>query len=162
MNVVKNNPEMTRLEALKDSLTFRQRRFVEEYVVDFSAVSAALRAGYSKNYSEHRSHELIKHPVIAEYLQAVTESKQSKIVSIDPDYIIAQVVSIIGNGDTKNTDKLRGLELLARHLGMFIDRTEISGPDGEAIKMEQKIKEDVADFTTALTRLAKREENSIN
>ena len=51
---------------------------------------------------------------------------------------------------------LRGHELLARHLGMFIERTEISGPDGEAIKYEEKIKEDVADFTRSIASIANR------
>jgi hypothetical protein len=55
------------------------------------------------------------------------------------------------------TAMLRASELLAKHLGMFIDRQEISGPGGAEIEIkQQKIKEKADDFINLIDRAAKK------
>jgi hypothetical protein len=51
---------------------------------------------------------------------------------------------------------LRAIELAGKSIALWKERQEISGPDGEAIKHEQHIKESVADFTSRISSLAKR------
>lgn len=143
------------IKALVDALTVRQKRFAEEYAVDFNKAGACARAGYSKSYADRQGHLLFKHPGIAAYIDHLTRSKESKIIAVDPDYLIGQLTDIISNQSTKNSDKIRSIELLMKHKGMFIERTEISGPDGEAIEIK-KVEDDIADFTTAIRKLAKR------
>jgi phage terminase small subunit len=41
-----------------------------------------------------------------------------------------------GTIKVKRFDKLKALELLGKHLGMFVERKEISGPNGGAVKAE--------------------------
>jgi phage terminase small subunit len=142
-------------EALALALSPRQRAFAREYVVDFNGSAAAVRAGYSVKYPDRQASQLMKNPGVAAYIDDLTQSKQAKLISVDPEYVVAQVTAIISKADTKDGDKLRALELLARHLGMFIERTEISGKDGEAIEIK-KIEEDVADFTRTIAGLANR------
>lgn len=85
-------------------------------------------------------------------------AERSKGTDVTKDFVLRGIQRTLRLAEEKDnlTALLRGYELLAKHLGMFVDRTEISGPDGEAIRMEQKIKEDVADFTSSIARLARR------
>ena len=48
------------------SLTAKQARFVEEYMVDLNATQAAIRAGYSKKSSYSIGQENLKKPVISD------------------------------------------------------------------------------------------------
>lgn len=51
-----------------DNLTDKQRRFCEEYVVDWNATQAAIRAGYSEKTAEAIGFENLRKPKIAEYI----------------------------------------------------------------------------------------------
>lgn len=136
-------------------LTPRQKAFCQEYVVDFNATQATIRAGYSPKNADKQGYLNLMNEGIRAYISDLTLSKQAKIVSVTPDYIVQKINEIIQKDDGKDADKLRGLELLARHLGMFIDRTEISGKDGEAIKIERAEAES-AELKKAIERLARR------
>lgn len=145
------------MEALSIALTPRQRRFCEEYTVDFNGAAAAVRAGYSPTYPDRQAHLLLRNKGIAAYIDYLTASKAAKIMSVNPDWIIQGIVGIIGKDGGKDNDKLRGYELLARIMGMFIDKQEITGKDGGAIEVEQRrIDEEASDFTNMLKRMANR------
>lgn len=148
--------EANDIEAVKKGLSVRQRRFAEEYVLDFNGTAAAIRAGYATQYADRQAHLLLKHEGVSAYVDDLTRSKGAKIMSIDPDYVIAKVTEIVSGESTKDGDKLRGLELLARHLGMFIDRQEITGKDGGAIELNRKIEEDSAAVISTLKRMGKK------
>lgn len=144
--------DITKLEM---ALSPRQRSFCREYIVDFNGTLAAIRAGYSQNYADRQAHLLLKNRGVAAYIDHLNQSKEAQIVSVNPDYVIQQVTAIISKDGAKDGDRLRGLELLARHLGMFVDRTEISGKDGEAIKY-QEISIEADDFTKKIMDIAGR------
>lgn len=125
------------------------------------AADAARMAGYNKNNPQNANrtgHELLHHPLVQAYM-AETEQALQKRLHLDQDYIIHEIMEIIQktrDGESFNAQAaLRGLELLAKHLGMFTEKVELTGKDGEAIKM-QKVQEDAADFTSRLASLAKR------
>lgn len=142
-------------EALKIALTPRQRAFAHEYVVDFNATAAAIRAGYSVNSVDKQAYILTHHKGVAAYIDHLTASKQAKVMSVNPDYLLQQLSKIISDDLVKTNDKLRSIELYMKHLGMFVDRTEITGKDGEAIRIEQqKIEEESSDFLTKIRRIA--------
>lgn len=145
------------MEALETALSVRQRRFAEEYVIDFNGTAACIRAGYAPTYADRQAHVLLKHKGVSAYIDHLTRSKEAKIVSINPDYLIQKTVAIINKESVKDADALRGIEMLARHLGMFVDRTEITGKDGGAIAIEQqKVAEEAQSFTQQLEALRKR------
>lgn len=146
------------IDAVERGLTVRQRAFAREYVVDYHGAAACIRAGYSVNpeSAKRMATMLLRHEGIQAYITALTASKEAKILSISPDYVIRQVLAIVNADSAKDGDRLRGLELLARHLGMFIDRTEISGVDGGPIEMDQRVQEEAANFTAQLRGLQER------
>lgn len=138
-------------------LTPRERNFCKEYLVDYNATEAGKRAGYQGRNVEKTAHQVSKRPMVMAYIDYLQQAKSDSIAAYDPDYVLSRVAGIIEKAGAKDSDKLRGLELLARHLGMLKDRTEISGPDGEAIAFEQrKIEETAEEFTRNLAAIAKK------
>ena len=143
------------IEGVISKLTLRMRHFAEEYIIDFKGGAAAVRAGYSPRNADQQAYTLMNHAGILAYIEHLSKSKANKIMSVSPDYVLSEVTRIISAIGTKDGDKLRGLELLARHLGMFVDRTEITGKDGGPIAHQETL--DAAnDFTSRITRLSTR------
>lgn len=144
-------------EAVWKHMTSRERAFCQEYLVDYKPTEACIRAGYAKTYANRQAYTLLRKPQIQAGIARLSLSKQAKIVAIDPDYVIARVVEIVNADGSKDSDRLRGLDLLARHLGMFVDKTEITGKDGGAIEvLNRKVEEESATFTERLRQLAER------
>jgi len=145
------------VQSVVDSLTERQRRFCEEYLIDLNATQAVTRAGYSTKYPNRIAFQLMENTAIRIAIDGL-RAERNKGSDVTKDFVLRGIQKAIRLAEESGNLNalLRGHELLARHLGMFIERTEISGPDGDAIKMEQKIKEDVADFTSSIARLARR------
>lgn len=161
-------------------LTPKQIRFVDEYLVDFNATQAAIRAGYSKKTAAFIGAENLKKPKIAEEiarrqkdLQRRTEVTQDRVVkelarvafADASDYVCVETltyenedgtvspIQVVSPKDTdtlsddqraaiasikqgangvevKLCDKIKALELLGRHIGMFNDKLSLSGTDG--------------------------------
>ena len=161
-------------------LTPKQIRFVDEYMVDFNATQAAIRAGYKAKTAHVIGAENLRKPKIAEEiarrqkdLQKRTEISQDRVVkelariafadasdyacietltyenedgTVSPVQIVSpkdtgalsddQRAAIAGikqgaNGiEIKLHDKIKALELLGRHIGMFNDKLSLSGADG--------------------------------
>ncbi len=73
-----------------ENLTDKQRRFVEEYLVDLNATQAAIRAGYSKKTARAVGSENLTKPDIQ---AAVAEAQQarSERTKIDADWVLARL-----------------------------------------------------------------------
>ncbi len=145
------------IQGVIDSLSDRQKLFCEEYLKDLNATQAVTRAGYNTKYPNRVAFQLMENPAIRIAIDGL-RAERTKRTDVTKDFVLRGIQKAIRLAEEAGNLNalLRGHELLARHLGMFVERTEISGPDGEAIKMEQKIKEDVADFTSTIARLAER------
>lgn len=146
------------IQEVIDNLTHRQRRFVEEYLVDFDGAAAVLRAGYGvKPQNAGRlAHEMLHHPGIRAAIDQVT-LERAEHVTVKPEYVIKKIMRTVekAESDNNHTAVLRGCEILARALGMFVERREISGPNGDAIKYEQ-VQEAADAFTSAIAGLIER------
>lgn len=137
-------------------LTTKMENFVNEYFIDFNASQAVLRAGYKTTAPNRLASKLMKHPLVAAAIAQRKEERQEQF-ELTAEYVITKLVAIADkNEDTNAQASLRALELLGKHLGLYKDRQEISGPDGEAIQMEQKVKQNVDEFTRRIAGLAKR------
>lgn len=144
-------------QAVINSLTPLQKRFVEEYLVDFRGKDAVLRAGYRTKNPIEISKQLLKHPAILYAIDALKVERQM-FTDVTKDYVLQKIVNTLEKAEDKDnhTAVLRAAELLAKHLGMFIERTEISGPDGKAIEIEKKTQEEAESFLDMIDRTSKR------
>lgn len=155
------------IPALKLSLTPRQRAFAHEYVVDFNASAAAVRAGYSVNYVDKQAYLLTHHKGVATYIDYLTHSKEAKVMSVNPDYLLQRLSVIMNKEEARDGDKLRAIEMYMKHLGMFIERQEITGKDGGAIEVEQReIQQQADSFLNSIKNMTDRskrdEEKTLN
>jgi len=144
------------LKGKGSKLSPKMNRFIEEYLIDLNPAEAIERAGYKSRYPHQLAKELLAHPLIKVKLEEALSERKSRM-NLSADYVLAELMAIVEATKSDNPNSaLRGLELLGKHLGLYRDRQEISGPDGGAIEMEQKVKENVADFRSRIARLAKR------
>jgi len=167
------------IEQSEFQITDRMKKFVDEYLVDFNATQAAIRAGYSEATAQEQSSQLLARPdiraLIEEAQKEVMERTQTfqdnavaelKIVGFSDlaDFLTVKEGGIVEQKSfdqltkeqtkcikkIKQTvrsshsadgtilhqtavieielhDKLRALELLGRHLGMFNDKLTLDG-----------------------------------
>jgi phage terminase small subunit len=86
------------------SLTARQQRFVNEYLVDLNATQAAIRAGYSKKTAKSVGSENLTKPDIAAAI-AARQAKVAAKLEITQERVAAELAKI---GFANMADYMRG------------------------------------------------------
>lgn len=138
-------------------LTTRQLAFIDSYMVCGVAKDACLKAGYKTKNPTRQGTELLNHPLVKEEIQKRREKLGEKS-QLTVEYLVQKLTEIIQKEQEENPNAaLRAIELAGKHLGMYKDRQEISGPDGEAIRIEeQKVQEEADEFKSRIASIAKR------
>lgn len=136
-------------------LSAKMERFVEEYLLDLNASAAVLRAGYKTRNQNRLAAELMRHPLVKAAIEERTEDRRERM-ELTADYLINKLVFMIEKEGVRDSDALRAIELAGKSLALWKERQEISGPDGDAIQMEQRTEQNVAEFKSKLARLARR------
>lgn len=103
-------------------LTEKQKRFCEEYLIDRNATQAYIRAGYSvkkKITAEQNSSKLLKNTKVQAYLTELSEH-QAERTQITADIVLKELAKIaLTETEITGKEKMKALELLGKHLGMF-------------------------------------------
>ena len=161
-------------------MTKKQKRFIEEYLIDLNATQAAIRAGYSPDTARSiGSENLTKPDIQARIAKAMAE--RSRRTGVNADRVVMELAKIafvnasdVIDAETatlkpdavpedtaaiqsvkvktfgedglereiKMADKLKALELLGKHLGMFKDKVELSGSlETEKTKLDDLIQQ---------------------
>lgn len=162
------------------SMTAKQQRFVEEYLVDLNATKAAIRAGYSPQSAYSIGQENMKKPVIKNAIDKAM-AERSRRTGINQDRILIELAKIgflnpvdvinmddatirgdanredtaaiasikvktiptedgeIVEREVKTYDKIKALELIGKHIGMFADKLNVNA------EMAVKIVDDIDD-----------------
>lgn len=149
-------------------MTKKQKRFVEEYLIDLNATQAAIRAGYSPDTAQQMGSENLSKPVIKNAI-AKAIAERGRRTGINQDRVIQEIAKLaflnpvdvidmdeatvkgeanrddtaciasvkvkvipsedgnITEREVKTYDKLKALELLGKHLGMFTDKLKMEG-----------------------------------
>lgn len=76
-----------------DTLTDKQRRFVEEYLVDLNATQAAIRAGYSKTSAAAIGYETLQKPYVANAISDAM-AKRSARTLVSQDRVVKELARI--------------------------------------------------------------------
>lgn len=158
-------------------LTEKQKRFVEEYLIDLNATQSAIRAGYSENTAMEQGYQLLQKTSVQNAIQEAM-NKRSKRTEITQDRVLQELAkvgfadikdylsfrtgkTVVGyeDGDPivdyshiielrdseevdgsvisevslkdgalkfKLHDKMKALNDIGRHLGMFVDKQEVN------------------------------------
>ena len=126
-------------------LTEKQKRFVEEYIIDANATQAAIRAGYSRKTAGQAGDRLYKNvkvkAAIDERLDEIRSTKTADarevmeyLTSVLRGESRAHVLSLCGDGYQEVVDKppdekerLKAAELLGKRYALFNDRINLQG-----------------------------------
>src|SRR4051812_256790 len=73
------------------TLTAKQQRFVQEFLLDLNATQAAIRTGYSKRSAQEQGSQMLAHPEISAAIDAA-KIKRSERTEIDADWILRRLV----------------------------------------------------------------------
>lgn len=112
----------------------KQRRFIEEYLLDSNATKAAIRAGYSPKTANEQGARLLANASVAAEL-AKAQAERSERTAITADNVLkelwenARLARELGKMDASN----RALELCDKHLGALIDRYHVTSDKNEAL-----------------------------
>ena len=115
-------------------LSPKQELFVKEYLVDLNATQAAIRAGYSAKTANAAAGRLLVNVSVAAAIQAAKAERMERI-EIKADDVLKGIVRCTNKAEDAEDYRtaLKGLELQGKHLGLFVERQELSGPDGAPI-----------------------------
>lgn len=128
------------------SITPKQERFCQEYIIDYNGAQAAIRAGYAENSARKTASRMLTN---ADILARVRElqREQTARLALTQDYVLQQLVdtyrccrepepvmvydadagSMVESGKYQFDSKgaLRALELIGKHLGMYQDKLKL-------------------------------------
>ena len=112
------------------TLTPKQNRFAEEYLIDLNGAAAYVRAGYKAkngNVAAVEACKLLRKPNIEVAIEEAAAARSER-TGITQDYVLSTIKETIERCSQDNNYEsgavLRGCELLGRHLKMFTDRVE--------------------------------------
>jgi phage terminase small subunit len=71
----------------------RQRRFVEEYLVDLNATQAAKRAGYSARSAASRGSKLLRNPAVAAAIEKA-QAKRAQRTRVSADRVVTELAKV--------------------------------------------------------------------
>lgn len=144
------------MELLADVLPPMQKAFAEEYIKDFNGSQAVQRCGSETAHPEKMAYQWLNNPGVKAYIKHITAQRTEQL-RIDQGYVVDKLLKAIERNEKKQNEAalVQNLTLLARHLGMLTDKQEITGKDGEAIKLE-RLQDDADALSSAIASLAKR------
>jgi len=112
-------------------LTPKQNKFCLELPKHFNASQAAIDAGYSKNTARQSGYQLLTNIYIQQKLAELT-AKQAEKAEITIEWIIQELKQMYERCQSTLTapgaiaGATKQLELLGKHIGMWIDRSELT------------------------------------
>jgi phage terminase small subunit len=125
------------MPAFKEPLSPKQQLFVTEYLVDLNAAAAYRRAGYRAKSDHVASVNAALLMAKDSIKQAVAEARarQQTRTGLTADWVLNKLLEeaqFTGNGSSQSA-RIRATELLGKHLGLFKEQVEMSGPGGGPI-----------------------------
>ena len=112
-------------------LTEKQKRFCEEYLIDLNATQAAIRAGYSAKTAEQTAARLLRNVKVQKYISQL-QKEQSDRTGITADTVLKELKKIaLTDTEITGKEKIKALELLGKHLGMFSENKEESNNNSD-------------------------------
>ena len=130
-------------------LTPKQKAFAREYLKEGNGTQAAINAGYSENSARVIASQNLTKLNIKEEVEAKQEKLAEK-AQVSAEFLINNFLEILnfnkqveeftqGDGENVRVKKkmidaqaaLKASELLGKHLGLFVEKLQVTGKDGK-------------------------------
>ncbi len=141
----------------------KQKRFCDEYLIDYNATQAAIRAGYSPKTAKQIGQRMLTFVDIKAYIDeqlGLLHNEKTADAQEIREYLTAvmrgesssEIVVVVGCGDgvsearrvTKKPDgkdRLKAAELLGKCHRLFTDKLDVDGGVSVVIKGESELEE---------------------
>ena len=137
------------------SLTDRQRRFVEEYLLDLNATAAYRRAGYKAagNAAETNAARLLRNDQVSAAIKEAQAARSGRTL-VTADEVIRGLKDEAGRtGEgSSHSARVAAWTQLGKHLGLFVDRTRHEG--GVTVEVQEVVCRTRAEAAAALSAVA--------
>ena len=103
----------------------KQEAFAQNFVIDWNATQAAVRAGYSERTAQEQASRLLSKVMIKDRVDELAEQAAERN-EITVDWVLERLTK---ESLTAKTDgaRVRALELVGKYLAMFVDRQQVEG-----------------------------------
>ena len=131
----------------KKKSAVKQEVFVREYLVDFNATQAAIRAGYSKHRATQKGYDILKKPHVQQKINELKEKTAyrleitvEKVLQERAEIAFAQTNQLSGGLKITASDKNKALDALDKYLGLYerdnVQKGEVSQEAKNAVISE--------------------------
>ena len=128
-----------------NTLTPRQQKFCDEYLISGNATEAAIKAGYSRKTAKQTGSENLAKPDLRAYIdEQLAKTHSAKIADAEEvmKYLTSvmrgehteQVLKLVGEGvqtvtdiDVSAKERLKAAELIGKRYGLFTDKVGLEG-----------------------------------
>ena len=125
-------------------MTYKQKRFCDEYLIDLNATQAAIRAGYTEKYAHTNANKLLQNTTIKNFLAERMKEKESKLIA-DQNEVLEYLTKVLRGEEKdenlsvnalgelerlevrKQANQLKAAETLAKYHGLLTDKVEVKG-----------------------------------
>lgn len=126
-------------------LTIKQKKFADEYIISGNATEAAIKAGYSKNYTNTNASKLLQNTTVKNYIDVRLSELEDKAIAKQDEVLryltsvmrgeqTEQVVMSVGDFkqeikdiDVSAKDRIKAAELLGKRYGTWTDKLNLEG-----------------------------------
>ena len=128
-----------------NTLTPRQQKFCDEYLISGNATEAAIKAGYSRKTAKQTGSENLSKPDLRAYIDeqlakihsakiADAEEVMKYLTSVMRGEHTEQVLKLVGEGvqtvtdiDVSAKERLKAAELIGKRYGLFNEKVGLEG-----------------------------------
>jgi len=107
-------------------MNVQQKRFADEWLIDFNATQAAIRAGYSPNGASVQGCRLLEMPTVIEYITEMQEKMNSKL-EVTREAVIQELarVGLVDIRNIFNGSRLRSIDTLDDDTAAAVSSVEV-------------------------------------
>lgn len=99
-------------------LTERDRKAINNYLKGMTQQDSLLDAGFPESVARTKSTRFFRREEVQKEIEKKRERMMRK-AEVRPEWLMSQLKDIIADPVTKNSDKLRAIELLMKKMGML-------------------------------------------
>lgn len=123
-------------------LNEKQKRFVEEYLIDMNGARAARAAGYSESAARETASRLLKTPEVAEAVRKARASLSER-TEITQDWVLqrwAAIADVDKRAFFDDAGRLRPVSEWTREMALAVDGLDVTETEGEIAVKVSKLK----------------------